>query len=78
MDKYLIREDAAYVSPDGNYGQGIIVFDPTLLNNNQWEMLTDMADRDRFDYVKAIADKNNVAVCEIEMENFGEEFGLED
>ena len=78
MDSYLIRDDMAFVSADGEYGQGVIVFEPTLLNNNQWEMLTDMAARDRADYVAAILSRNNVAVCEIEMENFGEEFGLED
>ena len=78
MDSYLIREDAAYVSPDGNYGQGVVVFESDILTDMQWERLTDMMDSDRFDYVKAIADGNNIAVCEIEMENFGEEFGLED
>lgn len=67
----------AYVTEDGTYGgEKFLAFDSDALNDNQWEMLTDMADRDRLPYVEAILDKNNIAVCEIEMENFGEEFGL--
>jgi hypothetical protein len=69
----------AWVSSDGSYGgdDDIITFEGSKLNDNQWEMLTDMADGDKYYYVKAIIDKNNIAVCEIEMENFGEEFGLD-
>lgn len=68
----------AYVTADGNYGgDDIILFDPNALNDNQWEMLTDMADSDRLVYVKSILDKNDVAVRAIEMDNFGEEFGLD-
>jgi len=68
----------AYVTADGTYGgEEIILFDSDTLNDNQWEMLTDMADGDRIVYVHAIRNKDDVAVRAIEMDNFGEEFGLD-
>jgi len=68
----------AYVTEEGTYGgDKVFMFDSDTLTDNQWEMLTDMSDRDRYPYVQAILDKNNIAVCEIEMDNFGEEFGLD-
>tara|TARA_B110000503_G_C6856213_1_gene292933 strand:+ start:69 stop:287 length:219 start_codon:yes stop_codon:yes gene_type:complete len=68
----------AYVTADGSYGgEDILLFDPDTLNDNQWEMLTDMADGDRIVYVHAIRNKDDVAVRAIEMDNFGEEFGLD-
>jgi hypothetical protein len=68
----------AWVSTDGSYGgdDDIITFDGNRLTDMQWERLTDISDSDKLDYVKAILDGNNIAVCEIEMENFGEEWGL--
>ena len=34
----------AYVTADGSYGgEDILLFDPDTLNDNQWEMLTQMA-----------------------------------
>lgn len=67
----------AYVTEEGTYGgDKIFLFDSSSLNDNQWEMLTDMSDRDRLPYVQAIIAKDDVAVRAIEMDNFGEEFGL--
>ena len=70
----------AWVSSDGSYGgdDDILTFDGSKLTDMQWERLTDISDSDKLYYVKAILDGNNILVCEIEMENFGEEFGLED
>ena len=72
MDSYLIREDAAYVSMDGNYGQGVVVFEPDLLTDEQWEKVTDMHDNDRAMYIVAILNGDETAIAEIEEENFGE------
>jgi hypothetical protein len=67
----------AWVAEDGSYGAApLLQFDSNALTDMQWERLTEISDRDKLDYVKAILDKNNIAVCEIEMENFGEEWGL--
>jgi hypothetical protein len=69
--------NTAWVTEDGSYGDGnIIYFEPETLTDAQWERLTDMSDSDRILYVRAIMDDNNILVCEIEMENFGEEWGL--
>ena len=68
----------AYVTEEGTYGgDKVFMFESDSLNDNQWEMLTDMADTDRYLYVQAIIDSNDAAVRAIEMDNFGEEFGLE-
>ena len=72
MDSYLIRDDMAFVSADGDYGQGVIVFNPDLLNDEQWEKLTDMHDNDRAAYVEAILLGNDEEVARIEHDNFGE------
>ena len=67
-----IREDAAWVSMDGEYGQGIVVFDSDELNDDQWEKLTDMSDSDRAVYVGAILNGDEQAIKEIEEDNFGD------
>jgi hypothetical protein len=67
----------AWVAEDGSYGGvPLLQFDSKALTDDQWERLTEISDSDKLDYVKAILDGNNIAVCEIEMENFGEEWGL--
>ena len=68
-----IREDAAWVSMDGEYGQGVVLFDPDQLTDDQWEKLTEMHDGDRASYVVAILNGDEEAIKEIEEENFGEE-----
>jgi hypothetical protein len=67
----------AWVSNTGEYGASEhITFESSSLTKEQWTRLEDMFPSDRYDYVRAILDKHNLNVCEIEMENFGEEFGL--
>lgn len=68
----------AWVSTDGSYGgdDDIITFDGSKLTDMQWERLTDMADGDKYAYVKFIIEGHDMNVREIEMENFGEEWGL--
>lgn len=68
----------AWVSSDGSYGgdDDIITFDGSKLTDMQWERLTDISDSDKYDYVKNILNGHDMNVREIEMENFGEEWGL--
>lgn len=67
----------AWVATDGSYGGGEpLVFDSNKLTDEQWERLTDMADGDKYAYVKFIIEGHDMNVREIEMENFGEEWGL--
>ena len=73
MDNYLIREDSAFVSMDGEYGQGVVVFEPDLLTDQQWENVADMSSSDRAMYVVAILNGDEEAAKDIEKENFWEE-----
>jgi hypothetical protein len=70
----------AWVTNDGEYnGSSLVIeFDYDSLTPDQWVRLEEMSDSNRYDYVKAILDKHNLNVCEIEMEEFGVEYGLED
>ena len=69
--------NTAWVTEDGSYGEGeIIYFEPETLTDAQWERLTDMSDNSRIKYVRAIMDFDDKAVREIEMDNFGEEWGM--
>ena len=70
----------AWVTNDGEYnGSSLIIeFDYDDLTPDQWGRLEEMSDSNRYDYVKAILDKHNLNVQEIEMEEFGVEYGLDD
>jgi len=60
-------EDMAYIASDGNYGGGtIIVYNPADLLPYQLELMVDMHDDDRFDYIKAILDADLVLVDKLE------------
>ena len=72
MDSYLIREDAAWVSMDGEYGQGVVVFESDALTDEQWEKVSDMHPADRATYIVAVVQDDADAIKEIEEENFGE------
>ena len=67
-----IREDAAWVSMDGEYGQGVVLFDSDELTDEQWEKFTDLHAADRAVYVVAIINGDEEAVKQIEEENFGD------
>jgi hypothetical protein len=70
----------AWVTNDGEYnGSSLVIeFDYDDLTPDQWGRLEEMSDSNRYDYVKAILDKHNLNVQEIEMEEFGVEYGLDD
>jgi hypothetical protein len=69
----------AWVTNDGEYnGSSLVIeFDYDDLTPQQWENLENMSDSNRYDYVRFILDGHNLNVCEIEMEEFGQEWGLE-
>ena len=72
MDSYLIREDAAWVSMDGEYGQGVVVFESDALTDEQWEKVSDMAPADRATYIVAVVQDDADVIAQIEQDNFGE------
>ena len=68
----------AWVTNDGEYnGSSVILeFKFDQLTPNQWNNLEEMADVDRYEYVSAILAGNDDLVRSVEMDNFGEEWGL--
>lgn len=72
MDSYLIREDAAWVSMDGEYGQGVVVFESDLLTDEQWEKVTDMSASDRPVYIVAILQDDKDTIEDLERELAGD------
>lgn len=65
-NKFSIHEDMAYVSVDGNYGQGVVVFDPAALTDMQWERVTNMHDNDRAVYIVAILQNDTTVIEDME------------
>lgn len=63
----------AWISADGSYGVGdLMVFHPDSLTEEQWGLMSNMRDNDRFDYVKAILEGDLVTVAQFE-EEYAEE-----
>lgn len=59
----------AYVTADGNYGgDDIILFEASMLHGYQWEILSEMVDRDRLPYIAAIMAGNKKLIKQIEKE----------
>lgn len=72
-----MKLEKAWVTKDGEFGGGPIFFiDSIALNIQQWDNLANMAASDRWDYVENILNVHDMNVREIEMENFGVEWGL--
>ena len=63
-----IYEEKAFVSMDGDYGQGIVVFDPDALTDRQWENVTDMNANDRAVYIVAILNNDMDTIKDLEEE----------
>lgn len=55
----------AYVSEYGNWGQEkVLVFDPALLTEEQYEILSILTDYDKMSYVKAIINGDDLTEWE--------------
>ena len=65
MEVQQLITDKAWVSADGSYGSGgIIVFDEDSLTEAQWETLGDLRDNDKYDYVLAILNNEDLSEWE--------------
>ena len=54
--------DSGWVTADGTYGVGgIVVFNPDKLSDEQWETLDSLGDNDRYDYVIAILNGDDLS-----------------
>lgn len=57
--------DKAWVSEDGSYGVGyIVLFDQNALTEDQWETLSNLHDSDRYDYVMAVMNGEDLSEWE--------------
>lgn len=65
-NKFSIHEDKAFVSMDGDYGQGIVVFDPAALTDMQWERVADMHESDRSVYIVAVLQNDTTVIKDME------------
>ena len=68
----------AWVTNDGEYNGSSVVLEFKFddLTQSQWLNLEEMSDVDRYEYVSAILANNDDLVRSIELDNFGEEWGL--
>ena len=65
--KDLVLPDMAFVDGDGSYGVGAIaIFQPDRLTEEQWETLANLRDSERFEYVVAILDGEDLSHWENE------------
>lgn len=65
-DKFSIHEDMSFVSMDGDYGQGVVVFEPDALTDEQWERVMDMHDNDRAMYIVAVLQNDKETIKDME------------
>ena len=67
---YLDTEMVGWVSADGSYGCGsITVFDPETLTDFQWQVLDNLADSNKQDYIRAIIDSQDLSQWESDYES---------
>ena len=55
MSDFFRVQDMAWVTEDGSYGSGeVLHFEPTALDDEQWELLSVLPDSQRLAYVEAV------------------------
>jgi hypothetical protein len=61
----------AYVTEYGDFAAegSVLTFDQSLLTNSQWQLVDELPDNTKFEYVLAILDGEDNVVREIESEN---------
>ena len=65
MELQQLITNSGYVTADGTYGSGaIIVFDEALLTDEQWETLANLRDNDKYDYVLAVLNNEDLSEWE--------------
>ena len=56
--------NTAYVTADGTYGVGnIIIFNDNMLTEEQWDVVDNIGDNDRYDYITAVLNGNAKAIA---------------
>jgi len=67
MNKYTSKI-GAYVSSDGSYSARahVVAFEQDLLSDNQWEIMGELHDDDRYQYAVAIITGDSATAIRIE------------
>ena len=61
----LVVTDKGFVTADGTYGVGaVIVFDESRLTESQWDTLSELRDNDKYDYVLAVLNNEDLSEWE--------------
>jgi hypothetical protein len=65
MSDFFSVQDMAWVAEDGSYGSGeVIHFEPTALDDEQWELLGELPDSQRLAYVEAVLNGDDLSAWE--------------
>lgn len=61
----------AFVTEYGDFAAegSVLTFDQSLLSNSQWQLVDELPDSLKFEYVLAILDREEDVIAEIEGEN---------
>lgn len=66
MAEYFAHH-SAWVDTDGSYGVGSVIhFDVNVMTEDQWEKISCLPDNDRYDYVYAILNNEDLSEWEDE------------
>ena len=64
MAYYIIHQDA-WVTEDGSYGVGnVIHFQADALNEQQWDIVNNLSDNSRYDYIYAVLNNQDLSEWE--------------
>jgi len=70
MGEWAGNYNAGWVTADGSYGEGaIILFDPRKLSDFQWQVLDNLADSEKYDYINAIMSGEDLTYWENDYES---------
>jgi hypothetical protein len=59
--------DSAWIADDGSYGAGLVIhFSPDALTEDQWDVLDNLNDGAKFDYVYAVLNNQDLSKWEDE------------
>lgn len=59
--------DSAWIADNGSYGVGMVIhFDANALTEDQWETLDNLSDSDKYDYIHAVLNNEDLSEWEDE------------
>ena len=65
MSDFFQVQDMAWVTADGSYGTGeVLHFEPSALDEEQWELVSELPDSQRLAYVEAVLNGEDLSEWE--------------